>query len=527
MIRKKPSSPRLETLESRLTPDASARLVVTGLYHQLLQREPDAVGLAAHTRALETSASSADVAAAIYSSREFRTAQAERYYENLLGRIGDQAGVAQWADRLFARVPEETVSAEMASSREYIRRFTSPGALVNRWYVDLLGRQPDSAGLSAHTRALQSGRTEYDVVSALTSSAEYRKVKVSQVYFAALDRAADSAGQDAWADRWQALGGLVGVTSGILGSAENHNRLVSAAGVPLPDMELVRQWTSILYAPYDETEKGFVQMYNRLMQTNPVYDAGGDPIRSLPNNRNLWDLSRSAGATDGLPDDEKRRVTPVANPVAYPVLGLLPTQNEVDMDQSLKFPLTDPSTLEMYLKGGDIEHPRGLIITGGNGRYVLNGHHRWSTIYTINPQARILSVDIGLEATPQDYLKVTQIAVGADLGFLPVANASDANNLFNVDETKFRTYLDTRIMGNPDGGQAILNVFALYGFKDMMAIQDYLWGNVQQLRANNQPALDVPREIMPQPLDDDPTPIAAWMQSGMLNPKVPVIASLG
>jgi hypothetical protein len=181
----------------------------------------------------------------------------------------------------------------------------------------------------------------------------------------------------------------------------------------------------------------------------------------------------------------------------------------------------------MYLKGGDIEHPRGLIITGGNGRYVLNGHHRWSTIYTINPQARILSVDIGLEATPQDYLKVTQIAVGADLGFLPVANASDANNLFNVDETKFRTYLDTRIMGNPDGGQAILNVFALYGFKDMMAIQDYLWGNVQQLRANNQPALDVPREIMPQPLDDDPTPIAAWMQSGMLNPKVPVIASLG
>jgi hypothetical protein len=39
--------------------------------------------------------------------------------------------------------------------------------------------------------------------------------------------------------------------------------------------------------------------------------------------------------------------------------------------------------------------------------------------------------------------------------------------------------------------------------------------------------LDVPREIMPHPLDDDPTPIAAWMQSGMLNSKFPVIASLG
>lgn len=526
MKRKNPSFPRLETLESRLTPDASARSVVTGLYHQLLLREPDALGLAAHTRALESGAASTDVAAAIYSSREFRTVQAERYYENLLGRVGDEAGVAQWADRLFARVPEETVSAEMASSREYTARFISPGALVNRWYVDLLGRQPDSAGLSAHTRALQSGRTNYEVVSALTSSDEYRGVKVRQVYFAALDRDADLAGLDAWADRWQALGGLVGVTSGILGSAENHTRLVSAAGVPLPDM-LVRQWTSILHAPYDETDKGFVQMYNRLIQTNPVYDAGGDPIRSVPNNTHLWDLSRSAGDTDGLPDDEKRQVTPVTKPVAYPVLGLLPTQNEVDMDQSLKFPLTDPATLDMYLKGGDIEHPRGLIITGGNGRYVLNGHHRWSTIYTINPQARILSVDIGQEASPQDYLKVTQIAVGADLGFLPVANASDTNNLFNVDETKFRTYVETRIKGNPDAGQAILDVFARYGFQDMTAIQDNLWGNVQQLRANNQPALDVPREIMPQPLDDDPAPIAAWMRSGMLNFKGPVIASLG
>ena len=41
--------PSLETLESRLTPDASAQAVVTGLYHQVLLRKPDAAGLAAHT----------------------------------------------------------------------------------------------------------------------------------------------------------------------------------------------------------------------------------------------------------------------------------------------------------------------------------------------------------------------------------------------------------------------------------------------------------------------------------------------
>jgi hypothetical protein len=158
---------------------------------------------------------------------------------------------------------------------------------------------------------------------------------------------------------------------------------------------------------------------------------------------------------------------------------------------------------------------------------VLDGHHRWSTIYCINPEARILAVDIGQEVAPQDYLKVTQIAVGADLGFLPVASASASNNLFNVAEAPFRQFVLATITGNPDGGLAILQVFDRYGFADMAAVQDYLWSNVQQLRLNNQPAVDVPREIMPQPLNSDPAPIAAWMRSGMLNFKAPFIATLG
>jgi hypothetical protein len=61
----------------------------------------------------------------------------------------------------------------------------------------------------------------------------------------------------------------------------------------------------------------------------------------------------------------------------------------------------------------------------------------------------------------------------------------------------------------------------------MTAVQDYLWGNVLQLRANNQPAVDVKRDYMPQPLEDDPAPIAAWMRSGMLNFRQPVITTLG
>ena len=164
---------------------------------------------------------------------------------------------------------------------------------------------------------------------------------------------------------------------------------------------------------------------------------------------------------------------------------------------------------------------------GGDGSFVLDGHHRWSTIYTINPQARILSVDIGMGETPQELLKATQIAVGADLGFLPVAVVAPGNNLFEVSETVFRAKVESLITGNGDGGQAVMEVFARYGFADMTAVQDRLWANVQLLRANNRPALDVKRDFMPQPRGGDSAPIAAWMRSGMLNFRQPVIATLG
>ena len=521
-------TPRLETLESRLTPDASAQAVVTGLYHQVLLREPDAAGLAAHTRALERGATPAEVAGALYFSHEFRQAQTQRFFENLLGRDGDQAGLDNWVDHLIDGLPEETVAAAMASSPEYTARFSRPNDLVTRWYVDLLGRQPDSIGLAAHIRALESGRSAYEVASALTSSSEFRSVKVRQVYFAALGRDADTAGQEAWTAGWQTLGGLAGVTAGILGSAENHARLVSTAGVPLPDLELANQWASILRAPYDGTEDGFVKMYNRLLQTVPkLADNGKDPAYSEPGNMALWNFSKNNGDVDGLPDDEKRQVTPVSRPTPYAVSDLLPTQNEVDMNQSLKYPLQDPVSLDLYLKGGDIRHPRGLIITGGDGRYVLNGHHRWSTIYTINPQARILSVDIGMGETPQEYLKATQIAVGANLGFLPVATVTEGYNLFDVEEGVFREYVSATINEKTETSQAVMDLFARYGYADMTAVQDYLWGNVLQLRANNQPAVDVKRDYMPQPLEDDPAPVAAWMRSGMLNFRQPAIATLG
>jgi len=63
---------------------------------------------------------------------------------------------------------------------------------------------------------------------------------------------------------------------------------------------------------------------------------------------------------------------------ATPKVGdLKPTQNEIDVDKSLKFPLTNADSAMACLKGGVIAVAGKRIITGGGGKFIIDGHHRY------------------------------------------------------------------------------------------------------------------------------------------------------
>ena len=75
------------------------------------------------------------------------------------------------------------------------------------------------------------------------------------------------------------------------------------------------------------------------------------------------------------------------NKVVYKKLNVLtltsqPTQNEIDIDSSLRFPLTNENRARTILNCG--ENPVTIIgkpiITAANGKFVIDGHHRWSTV---------------------------------------------------------------------------------------------------------------------------------------------------
>ena len=185
---------------------------------------------------------------------------------------------------------------------------------------------------------------------------------------------------------------------------------------------------------------------------------------------------------------------PISEPskISPKVTDLKPTQNEIDVDKSLKFPLTDASSAESCLKGGNVSIAGKSIVTGGGGKFIIDGHHRWSQLYCINPDASITAIDIDI-SNPMDGLKATQLGIAGDIGKVPTATVQ-GENLLKIGEKELKNYVIETI--TPE----VLEVFKKAGKGDNAeAISEYIWKNVQQMQQNNQPVSGAPeRGIMPQ-----------------------------
>lgn len=201
--------------------------------------------------------------------------------------------------------------------------------------------------------------------------------------------------------------------------------------------------------------------------------------------------------------------------------SLRPTQNEVVLDKSLSYPMKgaddaanslNPSgPIKLGEKGKELP-----IITSNGGQFVIDGHHRWSQVYCLNPKAQMAAVDIGNLGTPEQALKAVQIGIAASIGDVPKAQGGGIN-LFQIDENTLTNYVASAITQEvvdtfkklrpdifpkqeawtpPDPNQKTLD---FNHDPDIAAIAKYIWGNVQQLKQKSNPVPPAPnREVMPQ-----------------------------
>ncbi|HZU36702.1 MAG TPA: DUF4214 domain-containing protein [Gemmataceae bacterium] len=150
-------------------------IVVQGIYQTLLHRAADPLGLSVFTGLLGSGGTVEQVQAMIAGSAEYFQSRAggqtdaflTALYADALNRAVDPLGQSVFGQELSQGTSRAAVAAAIFSSTEYRQD------LVEGYYQTYLGRPADSGGLAYFVNALAQGATDQDVIAAILGSQEF------------------------------------------------------------------------------------------------------------------------------------------------------------------------------------------------------------------------------------------------------------------------------------------------------------------------------------------------------------------
>lgn len=530
--------------------------VVNGLFQEVLRRDPTATELQNYLKRLKFSGVNA-VVAGLYTSQAFRQNAVTNYYLELLGRTPTQQELS-WGTLQLGFGTAPNFAASLAGGDEFYNGSASGGGEFGTppsatTYVDLLYRSllgqatgPTAAPL---VQSIQGGLRISRAANQFVKTDAYRTVKVGEVY-QVLGQTGSSTDIAGYVDNWVWSGGQSGISMSLLATTTNMQRLETGQ-VTFPDVVAAAKLKQLLLAPYTDGAEGFVKLFNNLLSLdpgNPISETNPCTASNTSCDQALYRLITTGGADRGIPNSSLQLTSITAN-----VATLVPTQNEIDLKKSLKFPLQDPGQLQTFFTGGIIQPFGSPVVTANNGTYILDGHHRWSGIVLINPYTQVTALDLGYVPMPQNGLEEAQMGVAAAKGYLAVAEGGGIN-LYNCDQATFDTavrgYIETADEAhkdqdgnlipapNPPGGTWTDQVLAVFGKnlgfdpgttpldEQYTIVENYLWGNVLRMREKN-PFIPgaTSRAVMPQ---TDPLPVVqTYLASGALSYSFPTISYLG
>lgn len=123
-----------------------------------------------------------------------------------------------------------------------------------------------------------------------------------------------------------------------------------------------------------------------LREAEGLIDISAGPAAVLAAAAKIPQSILKAGDTDGKPDDEKITITKGSARAG----DLQPTQAEIGTGQSLDDQMTNKyNALDLALAGKNLGPDGGAPILTFGGKYVLDGHHRWSQFKATNPDASV------------------------------------------------------------------------------------------------------------------------------------------
>lgn len=220
------------------------------------------------------------------------------------------------------------------------------------------------------------------------------------------------------------------------------------------------------------------------------------------------------------------------------------TQTFIDAGQSIAFPLSQIKPFLQYLEGDGKTFTAGTPITV-SGSFIVDGHHRWSGMYCINPSAKIKGINLDFSnisgASKEDAEKTlaqTQLAVGSMVEpgtALPGKGGDPALNILNPSADIKVMIQDvysskkgemgpiltddfiSKVIAKASAIEAIISKLNAYGSESAAklegnktdintvrdAIIDLATANLELLRSQSTSPIgsnpsDLPRELMPQ-----------------------------
>lgn len=200
-------------------------------------------------------------------------------------------------------------------------------------------------------------------------------------------------------------------------------------------------------AAKDKTIQSSLDKISRSLKDAGLAEFVGDINAMMSDEKGRLALELFAGSLteDQLNEMGLKHVTfsLVANG-ATPVANLHPTQNEIGFSNSLKKPVANfKNCLPNMIAGNSVE--LGIPIITCNGKLIIDGHHRWSQVACVNPDATMKCLDLQIKVGTDgidfqdagDVLKVTQallaaIALRNGKNKLPSSDSPSLENLYSL-----------------------------------------------------------------------------------------------
>jgi len=198
-----------------------------------------------------------------------------------------------------------------------------------------------------------------------------------------------------------------------------------------------------------------------------------------------------AGRKDGNVEDETVGVSSGGGPCTQ----FMPIQNEIDIAKSLGYPAKkSPALVPKILKGGPIGAADlgGSPIISASDYYIVDGHHRWSQIYMINPDAVIETMDIKIN-DPEAALRAMQAAIAVVQKRVPAAQVQPGMNIFTMADDAMVQWMQQNF------SEEFVKLFiANSDATDVNGVIEQILFNIKLMRENNKPVTDTTRGFMPQ-----------------------------